>query len=145
MNAIVAGGGWLLYADGARREINIMGALIEPPDNEYEKHKLLIQYHTTKLALVVEEFQTHKNNLLLHAKAGLRDKCCPPPPANKKEAIVKLKQLKEKVQAYQLELSEARKGLEKNKPASLQQRENVFEQNRLDNENFVGELEKIEI
>lgn len=69
-DAVQIAPGWLLFADGATRETNTMGPLIEPPDNPFQRAKLIAAYHEHKLSLVVAEFDHHKKRLLSEGYIG---------------------------------------------------------------------------
>jgi hypothetical protein len=142
-DSVVFNVGWLLFGNGAMREINPMGPLIEPPEDNYKRAKLVVRYHEIKLNLAAEEFNLLKHNLKLHAKVGLKERFCPPPPPQ--EEIERLKQLKKKVQKWQRKLEKSHKELENSKPAQLVERDKTNEGNRRANEDLLGEVERIEV
>jgi hypothetical protein len=75
---------WYLYANGARRESEPLGALIEPPDDEYLLAKNILQYHEARHAVAVRQFDNLKEDL---AMSG-----CPQP-----EGLDQLRQLRQAV------------------------------------------------
>jgi hypothetical protein len=54
---------WFLYANGARRESMPMGALIEPPDDEYQLARNILEYHQGRHAEAVRNFENLKERL----------------------------------------------------------------------------------
>lgn len=52
--------GWFYFSDGARRETNTLGVLIEPPENPFQRAKLIVAYHEFKLKLAVAAFDHQK-------------------------------------------------------------------------------------
>lgn len=134
---------WLLFADGASREIDPFGLLAEPPQDVYKCNQFKVKYHTIKLELAAEEFSVLKQSVMAHTKVILRDRSCSGAPG--REAVERLKELQKKVRACQRNLDEAKDNLEKSKPACLIQREVSNEHNRRKAEEFLSEIEKIEI
>ena len=141
LDAVMYGAGWLLFPDAAIRETNPLGALREPPDDLYQRAKLIVKYREIKLGLAVEEFTTFKRFLLTQANQAHREGT--PPPSQ--EAIATLKQLKAKAASCQALLEDAREYLEDNKPAGLRQRELNMQANREKAEDLLASLKTIEV
>ena len=53
--------GWILYEDGAMREVDFWGVLKEPPVDVYQSAKLVHRFWELRLALAVEEFKVSRN------------------------------------------------------------------------------------
>jgi hypothetical protein len=142
---VVVNGAWLLFANGAQRELNPVGALCEPPENAYECAKLKMLFREIKLALAVEEFAVYKKHLILQANAALLEKRCPPPPKPQNEAVTKLKELQQKVRQCQRNLEAAKDEVEQSKPEGMRSQENIYSENRSKNSEFIAAIEEIEV
>jgi|GEM_PF-2969268 len=59
--------GWMYYPDGARRELNPLGAYMQPPAKEVERCSLVVYYHELGVARLVREFDEAKRQ----AKVGV--------------------------------------------------------------------------
>jgi hypothetical protein len=135
--------GWLLFADGAMRELNPMGLLKEPKADAYECSKDVCLFYETKLFFAVEEFSTLKNNLLMRGRTALRLQNCPSPPDQ--ETIFRLAELKKKVQAAQRKFSKAKKDMENLIPSFIRVNKKMDDENRQKNADFVSRIEEIEV
>jgi Tfp pilus assembly protein FimV len=145
VDRVVTNGAWLLFANGAMRELNPRGALCEPPENPWECAKLKVLFREVKLALAVEEFTVYKKNLITQANAALREKRCPPPPEPQNEAVTKLKELQAKVRQCQRNLEAAKAELEASKPEGMRSQENIYSENRSKNSELILSIEQIEV
>lgn len=56
---------WLYFPDGATREVNPQGALIDPPQNDFERLQNVYRYHQARLAEAVRQFTNLKEALAL--------------------------------------------------------------------------------
>lgn len=56
-------GGWKVYANGARRDVNWMGALIDPPKEDLERWPIQMQYHQKLQDTATKEFIALKSHL----------------------------------------------------------------------------------
>jgi hypothetical protein len=135
--------GWLLFSDGAMRELSPLGMMRKVPNDIFKAAKLKVHYWEAKLGLAVEEFSTFKKNLLSRAKAALNQRYCPPPPPP--EAIEKLKKLKAKVEGFQAKLVEAENNVENAKPDNMKRAEQADEDSRRKNEDFANTIMSIEV
>jgi hypothetical protein len=140
--AFVVIGNWVIFADGAKRECNPLGPLNEPPEDDWERAKIINQYWQHKLELAVEEFDLHKSSLLRMAKAHSRETFTPPPP---EEALAKLTELKKKVMKLRVKANDAEAAVEEAVPENIKQRAEEAEENRQRQQDFVNRLSKIEI
>lgn len=62
--ASVYDGVWLYFEDGARREGNPLGPLMEPPDNPQARQQNIVFYHKLALEHATDEFDALKKQLL---------------------------------------------------------------------------------
>ncbi len=63
-------GFWILFPDGARRELNTLGALIEPPEDELERLSAIQHYHDLLLHRAIAEFRNLRQQLRWGVQAG---------------------------------------------------------------------------
>jgi len=61
-------GSWIYYPDGARREVNPMGAFVVPPTNERERCHLQVYYNRLRVARLVRVFDEAKQEATALAK-----------------------------------------------------------------------------
>ena len=141
----VVSDGFIFYEDGAIRELNPYGCLIEPPVDVYQCAKLKLKFCELKLALATEEFSISKRNILLQTKANIQGQYAAAPTEAQKNTVKQLKSLKQKVESWKRKVRQAKTNLEKNKPQRLIERENNSENNRQANISLLSELGKIEI
>ncbi len=137
--------GWLVYSDGAMRECNLLGALVPPPAEPYERCKIQVHYQEEKLKRAVQEFNDLKNHLLTAAKINLKESRNTLPPPDQSEAERRLKALQVRVKIWKDRLDKACKALDENKPAWLRGREAAALSNRELNEQFVATIKQIEV
>lgn len=52
--------GWIYYPDGAHRELNPLGAYMQPPAKEAERCRVVVYYHELRVARLVREFDAAK-------------------------------------------------------------------------------------
>jgi len=146
MDAIlVDGGAWLLFSNGARREVSPIGALVDPPANLYERARLIVKYHQTKLGLAVQEFNHVKLEYVRYAKVAMSQGPNCPLADDKTEAVTKLNKLKAKVRVCQAHLDEAHQNLEKHTPADLVTRRRIQQQNLQGQQDLLTAVEQIEV
>lgn len=60
--------GWIYYADGARRELNPLGAYIDPPTDDKERCRVIAYYHTIVVARLLQAFDEAKHEATTLAK-----------------------------------------------------------------------------
>ncbi|MBA4411586.1 MAG: hypothetical protein C0397_19485 [Odoribacter sp.] len=135
---------YLLFEDGAMREVNPMGLLASPPKDNYQRTRLICKYYQRRLDLAVEEFDERKQHFTHHAKVGLRQKNCPPPIAETQEAVTQLKALRAKVKLCQKNLEQAKVAMDACCPNRMAKDE-IETTNRQSNEDFLNAIEAIEI
>lgn len=89
---------WLYYANGAKREFEPYGALIDPPADEYQRFTNVLRYHEGRLAKAMHSFQNLREQLLM----------CPYPD---KAALDELKRLQTLVGERNAAVAEAKEQL----------------------------------
>ncbi len=60
-------GSFLYFRDGAMREINPMGRLMDPPEDRYQRDKLIVRYWQARVDRAVQAFD--KKKIELHQRA----------------------------------------------------------------------------
>lgn len=60
----VAFNGWFYYLNGALRETEPLGALLDPPEDEYARLTNIVSYHKGRLAQAVRQFDACKESLM---------------------------------------------------------------------------------
>ncbi len=136
--------GWILFADGAAREANPMGPLLEPPRDDWPRLKRILHYHEILLQRAVNAFNEQRHNLTLLAKNNLNLQNCGPAP-NIAEATSELKQLQKQVKAHRKAYAAALAAVEAAKPARLKELEEQNASNRAANEALLEALKGIEV
>lgn len=56
---------WFYYSNGAMREMWTLGALCEPPENDFERLTNVLRYHQARHRQAVEAFEECKEQLLM--------------------------------------------------------------------------------
>src|SRR4051812_1754533 len=84
---------WLRFEDGACREINPMGALIEPPTDPYDRARRKAVYHKIIFERAVRDFDNAKRNYRGVIHANLNSHVCGPAP-EQHGALSELNQLR---------------------------------------------------
>jgi hypothetical protein len=117
-------GVWLIYSDGAYREVNPLGLLAEPPADAYERCKLQVQYREEALRQTAAAFKELKEVLTRQTEEAVRWANSNAPPAPPKpEDLQRLRALRGKVAMRQVELNEARQALLDARPLHVKLRE----------------------
>jgi hypothetical protein len=135
--------GWLLYEDGAQRELNPLGAYVEPSDDPYQRALAVLKYWQIKLRLAVDRFHDEKAMLRGHVNSIMQDRFPPAPPS--KEKIKELKVMRDECKRLQKCVEDAEQALEKAKPDSMKASEQRAAENHLAAQDFMAELGKVEI
>jgi hypothetical protein len=89
--------GWIYFQDGAVREINPMGPLIEPPENAVKRQEKIVWFWQKKTELAIEEFTVRKRSMLVFVRAHINTKYAVP--GRDAEQVQILKNLRKKVVA----------------------------------------------
>ena len=137
--------GWLLFEDGAQRENNPLGALIDPPPDPLKLAKKIHRYWKVKLELAVEEFHHYRDLFLQHARNSCKQRRAPAPLKSTDEVVKHLKELQKKVRACQGQLKAAEEVAEQHKPPRLKELEEQSERFRSEADALIAEIENIEI
>lgn len=90
--------GWIYFEDGAVRENDLLGRLIDPPEDEYEKLKNIIHYHRGRLAKAVSEFDQFNESLQMQESVA-------------PEQLDELKKLKKVADTINADVEQAKKNL----------------------------------
>lgn len=138
--------GILWFKDGAWCEPVPWGASKEPPEDHFERWRRIATYREVKLARATNTFNEMKRALEFRAKEAIRwaaAKAPPEPPSP--DDIAKLKEAQKVVHHWQMQLDDARKELEANKPQKLKDRETRAAANHLRNAAAVRAIEEITI
>ena len=140
----VISGEWLVFKNGAMREVHPMGRLIDPPANEYERAKITVHYHKIRLQLAVEQFDREKLALSISAKTNLNQANCPHP-GTVEDTTKRLKELKGIVADRAVALKLAEEELEKYIPKHIAVHSRIDAENRAANQKILEEIQAIEI
>jgi hypothetical protein len=132
--------GWILFADGAVREANPLGALQEPPSDPWACAKQRVTFCSVALRQATELFENAKTSRLQMVKGALNSQFCPAPATTQAE-LAELKVLKKAVQERTKALAEARREAETTKPAWLKEREVESAKNRAAQEKLLESLQ----
>ncbi len=137
--------GWWYYGDGAQRDANILGPMIEPSPDPLERYKSQLIYREELLRRATADFNETKRQMVERAKFNLKESVAvPPPPCEIEQAQHHLKMLKARVSECQQAYDEARETLESVKPAWLREREAAAAANRERNEMFAAAVSGIQ-
>jgi hypothetical protein len=134
-----------LFEDGALREGNALGALIEPPGDPHLRAKRIRIYHEVMLERSVQAFHDQKTKILQIAKINLKAQFCGSPPVDVGQAEAELKQLRATAKKCKSNLDKARDAEEAAKPERLRERERQDVANRAANSALIDRLNKIEV
>ncbi len=143
--ASVAYGEWILFEDGARREQNPLGALIEPPDIPWDRAKRIAQYHAIILDAAVKAFDRKRRYYMECAQGSLNQPFCPPAAVDAAVAGAELRTLQAKVKEAKAAHDKATAAVEAAKPAYFREREQDNAANRAANQALMEQLSKITV
>ncbi len=142
-------GGWVYYPDGAAREKNPWaGAWCEPDPDPLSRAKTILFYHEKRLEFAVTEFQYLKSSLKAQAKSEYLGRPCPPNSLVQREGMRKLKDMKSSIEVLQRRFEKAEqelKEIEDNHPSSRRHQQRRDAEHRQTAEEFVAEINDIEI
>ena len=97
-------GTYLIYADGAFRDVNPLGILHDGPVDDRERLKMILKYHERKKEVIEDQFHEKKKEREMKARHPLDS------PTD--EEIKELKKLRRRVFRQRKPLKEARKPFE---------------------------------
>lgn len=136
-------GGERLYPNGARRDVEPLGVMIEPPESDFQCLKLKVRYWQTLVDEAVQVFYDAKRDLLQAAK-GLSDRGFGPPELE--EETTKLEQLQTIVKGRKRHLEEAKAELEKTPEAQrARQAEIQAAENRASCAEFIDVIKTFQV
>jgi hypothetical protein len=119
-------GNWLLFADGAQRERQLMGAWLEPPSGDADRTQLVLRYHREKLAQATDAFQQLKDKLTFRANESIRHAGAnTPPPPPSPEQIAELAAARSTVLEMRKAVDEAAERADGLKPPQRRERERL--------------------
>lgn len=136
---------WILFENGAQREVSPLGPLSFPPEDEYDRAKRITFFWKLKHEKASGEFSNLKKSLLRHAQAGLKDDVCPPPLKPTEEAVKELNALKRKVQLFSEKYRQAVSEQENLLPKWKVEQNDKSNKNRAELESFAAAIQEIKI
>ena len=138
-------GAWLLFPDGAMRENDpLTGVMREPPTDEWERLRLVVEYCEHHVRQARDAFIALKDQLAQRAKANVREqRFAAMPPSD--EELARLGRLRGVAASWGVELAEARQRLADAKPEWLRLQESLAAQNQQQNEAFLAKLSNIQL
>ncbi len=136
-------GFWLVYSNGAMRERNPLGALIDPPTDVHQRCKIQLRYHEKRLQRAVDAFDEHKQQLIAVAQVNLTDRHSGPPPdaAN----LEKLKDLQKTVRRCKRAVAAARQAVTDSTPDRVKTRDARSAENKSKNEQFISAVKSVQV
>lgn len=132
-------GGMLVYSNGARRDPDPLGPLIDPPDNDYERNRIVVQYWEERVRRARGAFQKLKRKCQ-------HDADDPELPVEDTEgAVQQLTTLRAEIKATEAQLRDAKAALTACTPLEVLNRTRVSPAIRRHNADFLAEVAKIKI
>jgi hypothetical protein len=143
-------GDMLVFSNGACRDRDPLGQLIDPPNNEYERCRQVVRYWETRMQRAKDSFDGLKEHVVTQSKAALAERHAPEPVADAAQTVERLTELKAEVKSCHFQLQKARKALEVSEPnarhaqaaRSLNERSAI---NRQRNGELLSAVQKIKI
>jgi len=138
-------GMWLLYADGASREVSQpYGALKDPSKDPEQRAKDIALYYGVRRDRAVRAFHDRRIELQRAAKAAERSPYVSTPPSPEK-VKAELEALRDKAQEAQVALDAALDAVEEAKPQRRKDIERQRVENRAKWQALLSETENIEL
>ncbi|HWA25700.1 MAG TPA: hypothetical protein VG734_08575 [Lacunisphaera sp.] len=137
--------GAIYYSNGAIRDTEPLGALIDPPRDPQERCKIQLSYWQELQRRAVAEFDEVKSQYLTNAKVGLTEAFTPALPWTEAQAVKKLTELRDNVRELQKRVTAARAELKRNTPQEVLDRRAHFSAARQMATAFVEAVESIKI
>jgi hypothetical protein len=141
--ASVMSDGWIIFEDGAVRETNPLGALVDPPTSAWDLARRKLQYHKIIFQRAMRKFDDAKAGYLALAHANLNSSTCGPA-ASVEEVTRELKGLQQKAREAKANYDRALADVEAAKPRHLRNVEQANIENRRSNELLLDSIKKIE-
>lgn len=101
---------FLYFSNGAKRDVEPMGILLDPPKDDYERYSNIVKYHGELLRRAKAEFNEEASNFREGNELAFRNRNTPS--FTKEDVLQALEPLKAKVQGHQKRLDEAQKLLQ---------------------------------
>ena len=131
---------YVLFEDGAQIESSVhgLGPLIEPPDDEWERAKLICQYYEILANLAEGEFLQFKG--YLHGTG-----VCPAGVNTPAQKLAHLKKLKAAANTARVRYRKARREVSATTPAWLIAKQNERARSLKQRERFLDEVDRVEL
>lgn len=136
--------GWIRFVDGAYREANPLGLMVDPPTEPYELAKRKSHYHKIVFERAVRAFDQAKNNLRMMAQNNLASHICGPAPMTE-QATADLKRLQQAAKAAKVNHDKAVAAVEASKPAYMRANEQTQLENQQRNRELLSRINEIEL
>jgi hypothetical protein len=136
---------WIRFEDGAAREENPLGLLLDPPTDPWDRMKRIEYFHRIKLARAVKAFDSRKKHYAESALAAMKDQFTGPPIASTAVAVAELKQLAGVVKAMKSTHDKAVAAVEAAKPQRLRDLEASNNANRQRQQELLTALDAVKI
>jgi len=136
--------GWILFEDGARRELHPLGALIEPSSNPNDLAKAIFHYWSVKLKRAVNEFEQRKRHYKNSSKVALNMAfagSAPDPDVVEAE----LTALRDAVRRIQEKYEEAKNDVDRTTPSRIKELNERAAQNRERHQAILSRLSTLEV
>jgi hypothetical protein len=140
----VLDGSWIRFADGALREKDPLGAIIEPPSDPNQCAQLRRRYRKLLLDRAVRAFDQARQNYAAMAQSNLQSQYCGAAP-DVAHAVGELKQLLKKAQLAKAAYDEADKAVDATKPQRQRELQKLDADNRRANEALLAGIRDLEI
>lgn len=138
--------GWIRFEDGAVRESNPLGLMMEPPDDHWERSKRKLIHRKIVFQRALRAFDERRQHYISHTRANLNNQqFCGPALVAAEVAETELAELKQAVRAAQEGLARAEAEVEANKPQRLKELAQESLRNRQSNEHLLDRVQRIEL
>lgn len=135
---------WIRFEDGACREVNPLGSLLEPPTDPYDRARRRAVYHKIIFERALREFDNAKRNYRSVIHANLNSPVCGPAPECH-DALSELNTLKAAALAAKAKYDKAQAAVEAAKPEATRAREQQDQINRESNQNLLNAIDNVEL
>jgi hypothetical protein len=136
------------FRDGAMREVNVMGRLMDPPEDGYERDKLIVRYWQARVDQAVKNFDRKKTELRQRAEYVLEEASRPngiPPAPPDEEDLAALKVLQNVVKRLHRKLDAAKARIQEVESGPASADEEVAECIRDAAQSALADINKIEV
>jgi hypothetical protein len=136
--------GFIRFEDGACREANPLGVMVDPPADPWDRAKRVLMYRKIIFQRAVRAFDQAKQGYAQMAQAQLNSQTCGPAPAMD-FTTSELKRLQSAARAAKRSYDKAVAAVEAATPAWRRNMEAQNVRNRADNEALLNSVRSIEI